>query len=401
MPEPEKKPVPIRVFNSISRLVNPNGEIGFDALLKKAKKNTNLSDLGTDFNETALKTLIDSANNEAYLSPFGRLMFREKLISQLENRLWVEHWVKKHPEILDQPVLPIILITGLQRTGTTKLQRLLSGLPEARELLSWEALYPAPVGDESETKKRIKRTVRNEKAVKWISPIFHTIHPIHVNEPEEDVLLLDLQFMSTTSEAILNVPSYASWLEQQDQREGYRYEEKLLKVLQWQRSAKFWVLKSPHHLQYLQEFSDVFPDSRIVWMHRNPVDCVPSFLSMLYYGRSMFADKVSVEEIKSFWLDKLQRMIQAGLKYRDKHHDRILDLQFENLINSEKETLSRILDFAGFSSDENDLSQILDGNGGYKSRHRYELSDWNLSVKEINDMFSSYNQQLLIIDNGR
>ena len=88
-------------------------------------------------------------------------MIREKLTGQLENRLWVEHWFKRHPEILEQEVLPILLITGLQRTGTTKMQRLLSAQKGARALLSWEALYPAPIKTINESEKRIRRTQRS------------------------------------------------------------------------------------------------------------------------------------------------------------------------------------------------------------------------------------------------
>jgi len=49
----------------------------------------------------------------------------------------------------------------------------------------------------------------------------------------------------------MHVPAYAAWLETTDQSAAYVYGAKLLKLLQWQRPGKRWVLKSPHHLEFL------------------------------------------------------------------------------------------------------------------------------------------------------
>lgn len=387
----ENKPFVINAFNLVNRIVDFQGSLSFDKLVLKARKNTGLNFLGSNFNDQSLRLLLESIEEEANLNPFGKLMIREKLISQLENRLWAEYWFKKHPEILELETLPIYLITGLQRSGTTKMQRLLSSLPDARGLYSWEALYPAPIGQPDEIQQRIKRTRRNEKAVRWISPIFQSIHPIHTDQPEEDVVLLDVHFMSTSSEAILNVPTYAKWLAQQDQTEAYRYEDKLLKLLQWQRGGEFWVLKSPHHLQYLSEFTNVFPDAKIIWMHRNPIQCVPSFLSMLYYSRSMFVDDVDKAQIKDHWLRKLQDMLLAGMKFREQNTKKVLDLDFMELVNSERDTVRKILDYGNWHDSSGDLAILKEGSDGYVSKHKYRLEDWDLTEEMINELFHQYN----------
>jgi hypothetical protein len=365
--------------------------LSFDKILKKARSNTGLHDLGSDFNEDSLKILINSIHDEAALHPFGRLMIKEKLIGQLENRLWAEHWFKKYPNILSQEVLPIVLITGIQRTGTTKMQRLLSVMPGARALLSWEALYPAPVGKALETSKRLKRTRRNEKAVKWISPVFQSIHPISTDKPEEDVLLLDLHFMSSSSEAIMHVPSYANWLSAQDHTEAYLYEKKLLKLLQWQRGGKYWVLKSPHHLEYLDIYENVFPDTRIVWMHRPIEDCLPSFFSMLYYSRAMFANSPDKKAIVDHWMNKVINMLRGGISYRSANSDKVSDVLFEDFLKSESEVLRKISNTFDLR-EENDDKKIQIGGDRYMSKHRYGLEDWDLDLGELNLKFDFYHK---------
>ena len=105
------------------------------------------------------------------------------------------------------------MITGLQRTGTTFLQRLLSIPSDARALLSWESLDPVPRKGRFEESSRIRSARMSERALAWMSPGFFAIHPIDHLRPEEDVLLLDHSFMTTAPEAIMHVPTYAKWLE--------------------------------------------------------------------------------------------------------------------------------------------------------------------------------------------
>src|SRR5690606_27360696 len=140
------------------------------------------------------------------------------LESALVIRLRVQGFVKQHPEVLDTDLGKVIVIAGLQRTGTTTLHRLLAADPDMRALMSWEALNPLPLPNEQpgNPEPRIAQPRRAEKGLAYLAPEFFAIHPVEHDAPEEDILLLDLSFMSQSPEATLNVPTYARWLEQQD-----------------------------------------------------------------------------------------------------------------------------------------------------------------------------------------
>jgi len=171
-----------------------------DHLIKLARKQTGLQSFGKDFWDEPLDHLLYSVNNEAELSPVGRFITQQRLVGMLSIRLRAENDFKKHPEILEQELYPVELICGLQRTGTTKLQRLLAADPENRVLLSWEAINPVPLSEQpNEKDKRIKAALLSEKALKLIAPGFFSIHPVEYEKPEEDILLLDNTFMSTTT----------------------------------------------------------------------------------------------------------------------------------------------------------------------------------------------------------
>ena len=116
-----------------------------DKLIATAKRKTGLSNLGRDFNPEPLDKLLWSMEQEARLSPVGRFISRERLVSLISIRLRAEAFFKKYPEILEQELYPSWIIIGLQRTGTTKLQRLLARDPDHRVIPSWEVINPIPI----------------------------------------------------------------------------------------------------------------------------------------------------------------------------------------------------------------------------------------------------------------
>ena len=150
-----------------------------DELIKTAKKVTGLDDLGKDFSDEPLEKLLWSVNEEANLHPVGRFITRQRFVSLLSIRLRAEYFFKRYPEILDQPLYPAWIIIGLQRTGTTKLHRLLAEDPSHRVIPSWEIINPVPLTlDEKARDKRIAVAKTSVKAVKLMSPGFFAIHPI-------------------------------------------------------------------------------------------------------------------------------------------------------------------------------------------------------------------------------
>src|SRR5262249_48955329 len=141
-----------------------------------------------------------------------------------------------------------------------------------------------------------------ESALRVLAPEFFAVHPVESEAPEEDILLLDHAFMSQAPEAMLHVPTYARWLESQDLRPAYRFLRRALQVLAWQRGGAYWVLKTPHHLEFLAELLAVFPDAVIIQTHRDPQATMGSFCSMVAHGRGLFSDVVDPREVGRHWL---------------------------------------------------------------------------------------------------
>ena len=367
-----------------------------DGLITAARHETGLSDLGADFWDEPLERLLHSLNREARLHPIGYFISRKRIINLLSVRLRAEHWFKQHPEILDQEILPTMVIIGLQRTGTTKLHRLLTADPDNRVLRSWEAINPAPFHSGLLKKDRRVRSARTtEKALRMIAPGFFAIHPVEFTAPEEDILLLDVTFLSTTPEATAHVPSYASWLETVDQSSAYEYGGKLLKLLQWQHPGKRWILKSPHHLEFLPLVEKYFHHPRFLWTHRDINECIPSFLSMVSYSRSIFSERVSMQEVSDHWVRKTSYMLKKGLSFRNQpgKQDLFTDIAYQELVSDPISQLERVYRLFGGIPDslrQRFLKAEAANPYGKYGIHEYSLRDFNLDTDELKNRNPAY-----------
>ena len=368
-----------------------------DRLIKAAIKNTGFNDLGKYFWDEPLERLINSINNEAQLHPVGRFISQKRLENLLSVRLRAEHYFKKYPEILDQSLYPVMVIIGLQRTGTTKLHRMLASDPDTRALMSWEAINPAPMkGELKSGEKRIKIARLNENALKIMSPGFFAIHPVEHQAPEEDVLLLDVSFLSTTPEAIMHVPSYSDWLEKTDQSPAYEYMAKLMKLLQWQRPAKRWILKTPHHLEFLGLAEKHFGDVQFIWTHRNVQEAIPSFLSMVAHSRILFSNQVDANEVARHWVRKIGYMLTRAMDYREKNamNNHITDVLYHDLVSDSRSVLKRIYDKQNLKITPELQSifhstEISNPRGKY-GFHKYAHEDFGIDASFIDEYTMPY-----------
>jgi hypothetical protein len=279
-------------------------------------------------------------------------------------------------------------------------------------LLSWEALNPVPleIGNwkleirksepgtrNLEPDRRVGIAKTSEKALRLMAPGFFAIHPVEHNAPEEDILLLDTTFLSTTPEATMNVPSYASWLEKTDQSLAYTYLAKLLKLLQWQRPGKRWILKSPHHLEFAGLINKQFDDVHFLWTHREVTECIPSFISMTSHSRVIFSNHVDGNGIARHWIRKTGHMLQKGLDYRNKnqHRNQFIDIIYNELKDDAKNVLSDIYRLAGEATPELQAKFIKaekENPMGKYGIHEYRLEDFGVSKEDIWQETVSYRE---------
>lgn len=398
------RPLPFKLANralGVAEIARALPRLESDALIRAAIRETGHSDFGPDAILEPLRVLCHSIEEEARLHPLGRLILHGRLKGALKTRLRAEALIKAEPDIERIPIEAPIVIAGLQRTGTTMLHRLLASDPRVRSLASWEALSPVPAGSIGAAARsrardpRIRNAKLAELGLRMMAPEFFAIHPVEALAPEEEIILLDLSFRSTAPEATMHVPTYARFLEQDDPLPAYRYLKRMMQLLSFQSPRARWVLKTPHHLEFLDALTTIFPDAKIIQTHRDPRKTTASFASMVAHGRAVFSDEVDPLEVGRHWGRKIRRMVERGIESRDKNPKmQILDVSYYDLMSDPTREVKRIFEFAGLSfepSTEAALRQTRERNPqGKYGKHAYRLEDFGLNEDWIEENLGDY-----------
>jgi Sulfotransferase family len=250
-----------------------------ETLLATARANTGLDDFGGDEWVEPFNRLVSELDTDSGLNLMGRLLARQDLVLMLEARLRVEEAYTKHPEIEDEKIEAPWIIVGQGRTGTSALQNLLTAHPDNGTVMHWEAYFPC--GDE---KTSVART--DQILAKWnaVTPEIAAMREFDASIPTESIHIHTLTFNSPAwfGSALGQAPRYVEWVTtQRDPTECYRYEKRVLKVLQWQRPRKRWIMKSPATISHMPHVLDVYPDAGFIWTHRDPVRALASVVSII------------------------------------------------------------------------------------------------------------------------
>ena len=92
-----------------------------DDLTAAAIERTGLDDFGDDSFREGLEILVRALADEARLNARGKAFIYDRIGLHLCQRLQVEDWYRRHPEIDDEPIVAPLFGLGLPRTGSTAL----------------------------------------------------------------------------------------------------------------------------------------------------------------------------------------------------------------------------------------------------------------------------------------
>ena len=88
-------------------------QVSSDELLGAAMRQTGLADFGDDLFREGLEILLRALAAEAKLNSRGEAYIYDRIRLLLCQRLQVEDWFARHPEIADQPVTAPVFGLGI------------------------------------------------------------------------------------------------------------------------------------------------------------------------------------------------------------------------------------------------------------------------------------------------
>ena len=308
-----------------------------------------------------------------------------------------------------------LFILGNLRSGSTFLHRLLSRDSETfTSLTTWD-IYLTP----SVTQKKITQFVsRLDK--KYFNNTMHRalyaidrrtlgkikIHPISFFQPEEDenihLTIWDGYFVTFLFPFMDEMPNYQHFdeaLSPEHKKRIMTFYKSMLQRHMYATGKKYFVAKNPAFSAKIKTLVEFFPDARIIYLARNPLDMLPSTVSWINYARRQFTDPTDgyhyVEEI----LDMTQHWYRHPLAYLDAHPSpRHLIMKYDDLIQRPEMVIRGFYEQFGYP-DKPGLPVIIDQavkeTLTFNSDHNYSYEQMGFTreqiVKIYADIFERFN----------
>jgi hypothetical protein len=373
-------------------------EYAFDAntVLAAARDKAGLSDFGDEGFAKGLGVLLETYDAPGALTESGRKKNWKRLVNLLATRLRVEAAFARHPEIREREIRRPVFLTGLPRTGTSALFNLLGMDPATRALLLWEGMFPDPIeglppGAEDPRHKGMKEA---QARVRAENPEFTKIHFADADTPEECVIPMAITFENVQLGLEVLMEPYQSFFQGLDFRPQYAYYADMLRMLDWQRPGERWLLKSPAHLWALDVLVDLFPDCCILLTHRDPIEAVASYCSMmeaLFKGQGY----TPRAELGATILEYLARSMERAMAVRDASGEaRFLDVRFADFVSDNMGVVRRIYDHFELpltEQAERAMSDyVRDHPKGKHGAHEYDLERYGINEAQIRDRLGDY-----------
>ena len=368
-----------------------------DRLIRTARRQTGLDDFGDIAFIGPLTRLLESCSDESALGLVGRSATRWDVVRFLSNLLAIQAAIADQPQIAATPIRQPIFITGLPRSGTTFLHRLMLTDPANRAPAVWETIYPSPRA--GTTQQRVTRVTRQLRAFEWLAPEFRALHPLDATSPQECSEITAHVFRSLRFDTNYHVPAYRAWLDADvvRHRPAYRFHKRFLQHLQHQDATEpQWVLKCPEHLFAIDAIRVVYPDARLVFVHRDPVKVLLSQARLTEVLRAPFTRRLDPKTLgpdeSRRWLDGTRRMMTIGNDAR--LPEPVCHVHHLDLISDPVATVQSVYRHFAMSLPEQSATAIdayvaARPNGGYGARS-YHFEDHGLDEANERAKFRPY-----------
>lgn len=358
-----------------------SSELDVDSLCAQARQMGGEGELG--FLE-GLGRLAAALDTEAKLTETGRRSARRSLVRSLVTQLQTRRMLRERPELASTQIKPIV-VTGLLRSGTTFLQELLSRHPGLRAPALWELMAPADPRHPARLVAESQSYVQEYYAA---APAFRSIHPLGARKPEECHRLTATAFCHFIYPLRYRVPSYVKWLRDQDMTEAYRWHRAQLSCLLARKPANPVLLKCPSHLWHTGTLRQIYPQAKVIRLHRRPAVSIPSVASLTAVVRMARSASVDTTEIGAYWLN------EAGAALRGLHPGQgCLDLRFSDLVADPMRAAQQVCDFAGLPMTARATARMaafLAGQSAKPGKHEYRAEEFGLSTRQLDEHFAQY-----------
>ncbi|MGW0159704.1 sulfotransferase family protein [Mycobacterium sp. NPDC003323] len=362
-----------------------------------ATKACGLTDFGDDGDnyKEALSVLLEAYQRDADLTELGSKMQRFFVRNALVARLVSEAAFTQYPQHADVPIERPIFVTGLPRTGTTVIHRLLTADPRHQGLELWLAEFPQPrppreTWSQNPVFQQLDAQFSKAHAE---NPDYTGLHYMTADEVEECWQLLRQSLHSVSYETLAHIPTYSRWLAQQDWTKSYARHRRNLQLIGLNEPEKRWVLKNPSHLFALDALFATYPDALVVQCHRPVETIMASMCSLAQHTTEGWSNTFRGEVIGADSMETWSRGLELFNAERAEHDPaQFCDVDYFEFVKDPVGAVEGIYRTFGIDFTDEARQAITDSHeeskkGPRAPKHSYSLSDYGLTDEQVKQRF--------------
>jgi hypothetical protein len=380
-----------------------------DAMLHEFDSASPLDDcLGTKAELKQVKEIImlfcKGIDNNPHLSSIGRFLIRKIGLDTLKKRKRVLTYYYSNKKFIEAngKVKAPVIITGLPRSGTTLLQRLMSEDTNTRSPYTYEMEAPTPPlksGADPFQDPRIKKESGSAlNTLILLAPglveKYAESHFWSALEKEESFIYMLAHNgiiepnSSTAGRAYIN-----SLVKIWNKRPIFRYERLFFTMLDaYCPPQSHWILKAPNYAPCFPLIFEEYPDARVIVTHRTPLVTIPSICRQKESWCIVFDKDGSFDKHRFGQLELVnyKHYASAPLNYRKEHREKekqIFDCVYKEFFSDPIMMVKKIyqkFDLEYTDKFEERMKVYLKNNQqGKYGRHKYSLEEYGFTRENI------------------
>jgi hypothetical protein len=370
-----------------------------DQLHAAAALQSGASDFGPPDYRVGLKVLLESMDYDARFHEAGRRGAWSQVVDALASRAIAHRSMAENPGFDRQEIRRPIVITGIPRTGTTALHKLMAVDPQFQGPEKWllGAPMPRPPKATWRDNPHFIKEVELLDARFGAMPEQRAAHNMVAEEVDECLWLQRQSFVSNLWTCQCSAATYDAWWQTQTEAESYAYLKRCYQLIGGGEPDKRWLLKNPSHILRLDQLFAVFPDALVINTHRDPGKAVPSLCALLMQGFPLM-EEGRVELHARILLEreavKWAKGIRDAEPVRQARRSQVMDVIHAEFYASPMTVVRRIYDFVGLeltpAVEAAMAARIAAAPEKAHGEHRYDVADFGMTEDDVRDRFGGY-----------
>jgi hypothetical protein len=385
-------------------------ETALDQLHDTVSTELGSDDFGPDDYLPGLKVLLQSMDYDPRFTEAGRVIAWDMVTGVLRGRVEAYASMKANPGFDVQAIISPVVITGIPRTGTTALHRLMAVDQRFQGLQTWllDSPMPRPPIETWADYPQFRKSVADLKAHYVLAPDALAAHYRAAEEVHECCMVLRQSFISNLWSCGWSAPSYDAWWQASSEAPAYAHFRKCVQLIGSNDTNKRWLLKNPGHIDNLDLLFAIFPDAKVIQTHRDPAKALPSLVSLLMkrhevieQGRKDERGRIMLRREVAKWSNAVGKCDVV----RDQYPRQVLDVVHADFHARPMAELERIYAFIGMDIPDKTRAaftkRIEDKPELARGEHRYNIADYGMAEEEARAPFGDYVQRYDLVETGK